>query len=104
MESKTLKKGPFTEAGFKNLGSVIKERGLLWGLPFSLNNFSKYMFITERGELMFKCLLTFFTCWILIYSSNYVHVIYWRSKDGMNKYAFCFCIPLIDLIVYVLIL
>jgi hypothetical protein len=102
MESKTLKKGPFTEALCNNFRFVIKQGGFLWALPFSFNQFSKLIFITKRGELKFKCLMTFFTCWILIYSSNYIHVIYWRSKDQMNGTAFCFCITLIDLIIYVL--
>jgi hypothetical protein len=31
-----------------------------------------------------------------------MHVINWGSKDQMNKYAFCFCITFIDLIIYVL--
>jgi hypothetical protein len=102
MESKSLKKGPFTEAWFKNFSFVINQGRLLWGLPFSFNKFSKYIFITYRGELKFKCLMTFFTLWILIYSSNYVHVIYWRSKEDVKRYSFCFCITFVDLIVYVL--
>jgi hypothetical protein len=97
-----VKKGPLTDAWFKNFGFVIKQGNCLWGLPFSFDQFSKSIFITRRGQFHFKCLVTFFTCWILIYSSNYIHVIYWRSKDQMNNYAFCFCITFVDLIIYVL--
>jgi hypothetical protein len=102
MNSKTPQKGPLTEAWFKNFSFVIKQGNLLWGLPFSFNQFSKSMYITKRKKFHFKCLVTFFTCWIVIYLSNYIHVIYWRSKDQMNLYAFCFCITFVDLIIYIL--
>jgi hypothetical protein len=102
MKPKTLKRGPFTEAWFKNFSFVIKQGRLLWGLPFSFNKFSKSFFITYRGKLKFKCLITFLTLWIIIYSGNYIHIIFWRSREGMQKYAFCFCITFMDLIVYAL--
>jgi hypothetical protein len=102
MESKSVKKGPHTDAWFKNFSFVIKQENSHWGLPFSFNMFSKNIFKTRKGEFHFKCLVTFFTCWILIYSSHYIHVIYWRSKDQLKKYAFCFCVTFIDLIIYVI--
>jgi hypothetical protein len=97
-----VKKGPFTDAWFENFGFVIKQGNRLWALPFSFNQLSNTIHITSREQLRFRRLVTFFTCWILIYSSNYIHVIYWRSKDQMNRFAFCFCITFADLIIYAL--
>jgi hypothetical protein len=105
METKKLKKGPFTDAWFKKLDFVIRQGSTLGALPFSFDQSSKSLFITYRGELKSKCFMTFFTCWILIYSSNYIYKIHFRSKDDeMDSYEFCFCITLVDLIIYVLAL
>jgi hypothetical protein len=104
MGKKTLNKGVFTEAWFKYLSFVTRQGSLLWGLPFSFNQSSKSFFSTYRGELKFKCFMSFFTFWILIYSSNYVYIAYFRSKDLTNGYEFCFCITFGDLVIYFLAL
>jgi hypothetical protein len=99
MKANTSKKGALTHIWFDNLSFVTRQGSLLWGLPFSFNQSTKTFSITYRGELKSKCFMTFFTFWILIYSSNYVYIAYFRSKDLMNGYEFCFCITFGDLVI-----